>query len=318
MKRKLTLTKQLAYITSLTLLCGVYSLNAQEADYTARHANIPVVTGITSTTATFDIPQGTQVGMMADDRSRTYFEYYKTNQVCIAIYPTPEYCLPKKTQPGTFPVTVNNLAPNTEYSVVYKRDNTIRCITAPCPDNSYTSLIAQFRTSGNNGDTSQSLSSNLRYRSRGAQVVVLQNILIQRGFMFGNATGYFGIATHKAVKGFQRSVGISPTGYVGPLTRAALNGLNINTSVTTEQFEGTITAVSTGCFSDGECSISVDGKKVITTLGWTGGALGSIRGTVQSVGEAETKIGHTAKVFAKKINGGYTLYGSTEYYIEVQ
>ena len=317
MKKKYYLTKQLAYITSLTLLCGVYSLNAQEVNISTRHAPAPIVTNITNTRATFDISQGAQPETPGD-REQTYFEYYKTNKVCIAIFPTPEYCLPKKTQIGVFPVTVNNLAPNTEYSVVFKRDNTIRCITAPCPDNSSTSLVAEFKTSGDEGAATQKITRNLGFRSSGAQVVILQNILIQKEFMAGNATGYFGKVTQRAVKDFQRSAGINPTGYVGLLTRASLNGLNINTSATTEQFEGTITAVSTGCFSDGECSISVDGKKVTTTLGWTSGTLGSIKGSVSSVGEAQSKIGHTAKVFAKKTDNGYTLYGSADYYIEVQ
>ena len=87
---------------------------------------------------------------------------------------------------------------------------------------------------------------------------------------------------------------------------------------TEEFFSGTIQSVSTSCFSDGECSVTIDGKKVVTTIGWSQAVVGSIKGTVSSIGEIETnKIGASAKVYAKKTTDGYTLYGNSAYYIEV-
>lgn len=156
----------------------------------------------------------------------------------------------------------------------------------------------------------------LRFRSRGADVSALQDILRMRGYFSRQSTGYFGITTLKAVKSFQRDMNISPTGFVGPKTREALISM-ANTKE--ETFEGIIQSVSTACFADGECSVTIDGKKVITTIGWSQDVVGSIKGTVSSIGDIETqKIGARAHVYAKKINDGYTLYGNQSYYIEVK
>ena len=71
-----------------------------------------------------------------------------------------------------------------------------------------------------------SLSQNLRYRMRdahtGGQVSLLQDFLANRGFLNSEPTGFFGILTLRAVKDFQKSVGLSPTGFVGPLTRGKI------------------------------------------------------------------------------------------------
>ena len=59
--------------------------------------------------------------------------------------------------------------------------------------------------------------------SRGDDVRLLQNILIARGFLYGDATGYFGILTKTAVIAFQTDAGLPPVGTVGSRTRAILN-----------------------------------------------------------------------------------------------
>jgi peptidoglycan hydrolase-like protein with peptidoglycan-binding domain len=163
------------------------------------------------------------------------------------------------------------------------------------------------------------ITKNLTYKSRGEQVVTLQMILIQQGYLTGSPTGYFGILTFKAVKDFQRAHNINPTGLVGPATRGIMSKLTANSPapVTTESFEGTITAYSTGCFADGECSITVDGKKIVTTLGWSQQIVGKVTG-IPDFGSIANKVGSHAKVYAKKTPEGYTLYGSTEYYVEVK
>jgi hypothetical protein len=72
-----------------------------------------------------------------------------------------------------------------------------------------------------------SLTSNMRYRMRDTQtnggVSELQDFLNTKGFLNYEPTGFFGIATLKAVKDYQASIGLSPTGYVGSLTRAKIN-----------------------------------------------------------------------------------------------
>lgn len=80
---------------------------------------------------------------------------------------------------------------------------------------------------------------------------------------------------------------------------------------------GTITAVNTGCFSDGECSVTVGGQKVILLVGWYQGKVGKIIGA-DSIGDLENYIGATATVFAGKNDAGdYTLLGNEMFYIQV-
>ncbi len=71
---------------------------------------------------------------------------------------------------------------------------------------------------------SASLNTNLYYGlQQNINVKQLQQFLISKGFLTGNATGNFFSLTAKAVKTYQGSVGISATGYVGALTRKAIN-----------------------------------------------------------------------------------------------
>lgn len=274
---------------------------------------VPTVTAVTTTGATVAVPQTVLSGMNAGERAGLYFEYIPTEQVCIMIYPTPAECLPKKTTPGQTTMILSDLKPGTKYNVWFKKDNTIACITTPCPENGIESSTTTFTTLA----TADTFTRNLAYRSRGNDVVLLQDTLRARGYFAGPSTGYFGVLTLRAVKAYQKeAMGIPPTGFVGPLTRASLNASLL---VTAETFEGVIQSVSTACFADGECSVTIGGKKVVTTIGWSQAIVGSIKGTVSSIGDIETsKIGARAKVYAQKTVDGYTLYGNANYYIEVQ
>lgn len=59
------------------------------------------------------------------------------------------------------------------------------------------------------------------------QVLRLQQILTRYPDIYpeGSATGYFGLATERAVKRFQKKNGLEQTGATGPKTRALLNAL---------------------------------------------------------------------------------------------
>lgn len=278
----------------------------------------PTITNVTATSAQVSLSSRILENLSGEDKSRVYFQYHETNQVCIMIYPTPEHCLPKKTAVGVTSATLINLKPNTAYSVVYKMDNTVMCITAPCPGNDFESLIAEFNTLPDASSTpvTGTITKNLGLGSRGKQVTILQTILIQQGYMNGIATGYFGVVTFKAVKAFQRAHNILPIGLVGPLTRKALSGSGVSVGIV-EKFEGTITAYSTQCFVDGICSITVDDKVIVTTRGWSQEIVGKVIG-VDDFGSVEKKIGSRAEVYAKKTADGYTLYGSADYYIKIK
>ncbi|KKU80969.1 MAG: SpoIID/LytB domain protein [Parcubacteria group bacterium GW2011_GWA1_47_8] len=57
------------------------------------------------------------------------------------------------------------------------------------------------------------------------EVPTLQDFLNAKGFLRSEPTGFFGLATFKAAKDYQASIGLTPTGYVGPLTRAKIKAM---------------------------------------------------------------------------------------------
>jgi len=74
------------------------------------------------------------------------------------------------------------------------------------------------------------LSSDLGYRSRdistNGSVSTLQDFLQVNGHLNSEPTGFFGLLTTEAVRGFQRNNGVSQTGYVGPITRAKIQQIS--------------------------------------------------------------------------------------------
>ena len=307
---------------AIAVLIGVTIGSAFATAVAMPNPVVPVVSGITSTTAELSISPAMNVFLNSRGTAAiAYFEYYETNQVCIAIYPTPEHCKPKLTTRGVLSTTITNLKPDTTYSVFLKNENTVRCVTTPCPGNEFVSSEVRFTTLATNSSPSHEIFyRNLHLGSRGNDVLALQTILHTKGYLTVTPSGFYGLKTRAAVRLYQRNdMGITPTGMVGPKTRAALNALDTvdTVSLDEERFTGNITAVSTGCFTDGECSVSVDGKKVVTTIGWTGGPVGTIKGTVTNIGDLESRIGANVNVYALKTTDGYTLYGSSDYYIEV-
>lgn len=312
-----SLTKSL-YAFGIIALISTQTVSAFQPKETARYFNGPTVSSVTDTSAIVSLSPEVLAGIADEEKQGVYFEYSETYQMCIAIYPTPVACLPKKTEVGKTSSTLTNLKPNTSYTVKYKRDNTIRCITTPCPGNEFESLSVEFKTQPVGTATSTpsptGITKNLGLGSWGTQVTYLQNTLIQEGYLKVSATGYFGILTRRAVMEFQRARNILATGFVGPLTRDALQNI---ASPTTATFEGTVTAYSTQCFVDGECSITVDGKKIVTTTGWSQQIVGTVTG-IPDFGSIEQKVGSRATVYAKKTADGYTLYGSADYYIHIQ
>ncbi len=67
-----------------------------------------------------------------------------------------------------------------------------------------------------------SFSRNLTVGSRGEDVTRLQELLIGRGYLASNATGYFGQLTKAALIKLQKERALPATGFFGPMTRAVL------------------------------------------------------------------------------------------------
>lgn len=307
--------KTIFALTVLTFMTSEVTL-AFQAKETSKYFNGPTISSITSTSAELSLSPAVLAEIAPEEKTGVYFEYGETHQVCIMIYPTPESCLPKKTEVGKVTTVITNLKPNTSYTVTFKRDNTIRCITTPCPTNDFQSLSAEFTTKAVDAPVA-AITKNLSLGTTGEQVKLLQTLLAQQGYLKANATGYYGKLTREAVKAFQRSHGLSPVGSVGPRTRALLITMLVTTPDSlAETFTGKVTAYSTACFADGECSITVDGKKVVTTIGWSQQIVGQVRG-VPDFGSIENYVGAEAKVYAKKTDDGYTLYGNADYYVEI-
>jgi len=75
--------------------------------------------------------------------------------------------------------------------------------------------------------TVSSITYTLARGMQNGQVVKLQQVLARYPELYpeGLVTGYFGPATERAVKQFQKKYGLEQVGYVGPKTRALLNSL---------------------------------------------------------------------------------------------
>lgn len=241
------MTKKSLFITSALMVLTFQGALAFQPKETARYFNGPTVDEVTSTSARFSISEVALAGISEDEKLGLYFQYSVPCTAAMDMRST-EACIPKKTEVGKNIIMVTNLKPDTSYTVVYKRDSTIRCIKAPCPGNEFESLAVVFKTSTDGGISTTpatptfptipvpvgnsdnvKITKNLSYRSKGEQVTTLQTILIQQGYLTGEPTGYFGILTLKAVKAFQKAHNINPTGFAGPATRGVLASYKIGT-----------------------------------------------------------------------------------------
>lgn len=88
----------------------------------------------------------------------------------------------------------------------------------------------------------------------------------------------------------------------------------------TKTFSGTVSAVYTGCFYDGICSVTIDGKKIILEidgLSLPSDTIGRLIG-VDSIRDIEGRMGSFANVYAGLTpEGNYTIYGNKDYFVEI-
>lgn len=75
------------------------------------------------------------------------------------------------------------------------------------------------------------LTKNLSKNSKVSEVLKLQQFLYDKGYLGSAPTGFFGVATVKALNQFQVDYKISPTGSTGPKTRSKIQELSCKVKV---------------------------------------------------------------------------------------
>lgn len=91
----------------------------------------------------------------------------------------------------------------------------------------------------------------------------------------------------------------------------------VNGKIKADMFTGKLEEVNTGCFADGECYVTVDGKHVTVIMGWSQETVGTIIGA-PSIGDLESMIGKQVEVYAQEnVDGTYTLYGDVGFYVKI-
>ncbi len=91
----------------------------------------------------------------------------------------------------------------------------------------------------------------------------------------------------------------------------------VDGKIKADMFTGKLEEVNTGCFADGECYVTVDGKHVTVIMGWSQDTVGTIIGA-PSIGDLESMIGKEVEVYARdNADGTYSLYGDAGFYVKV-
>ncbi len=125
----------------------------------------------------------------------------------------------------------------------------------------------------------------------------------------GGGVVYF-FAHHKTVQAARVSTNRAVNPSVGE--NRPLEKLKVAT------FSGKLERVDTGCFSDAECFVVVDGKHVTTMVGWSQAVVGGVLG-VEGIGDLQKYIGKEVEVYAQdRGDGTYTLYGNAGFYVKVK
>jgi hypothetical protein len=77
------------------------------------------------------------------------------------------------------------------------------------------------------------------------------------------------------------------------------------------RFVGTVESIDTGCYADGECSMRIDGRKVVWLRGWSRATWGQVQ-QPPDVGEY---VGKRVEVWCKVEDDHCTLEGNAAYFI---
>lgn len=73
------------------------------------------------------------------------------------------------------------------------------------------------------------------------------------------------------------------------------------------RFSGTVQAIDNGCFADGVCSVTVDGTRIVTLVGWSQDTWGQR--------DPALKEGDAAEAYCRRTAEGCTLNGDAKFYV---
>lgn len=90
-----------------------------------------------------------------------------------------------------------------------------------------------------------------------------------------------------------------------PVSEPITIGVDASGQVLT--LSGQVSSIDNGCFADGECSVSVNGLKVVTLRGWSRAIWGTR--------DVNLALGDRVDVRCRATDGGCTLEGSDEYFV---
>lgn len=205
------------YVECIKAPCDPVSTRIAEAEFTTIKKTAAIVlaldiTDVASTTETVSLNELTRSGLSVNEAARIHFTYKEANIIC------KKDCAMATNKGLT--ASLANLKPGTTYKVRAVKDSSVQCITAPCLTNFVYGDEFTFTTLGT---PSAYITRLLHIGSTGSEVTSLQTFLAAKGFMTATPTGYFGLATMKALKASQKSVDLPPTGSTGPRTRVAIN-----------------------------------------------------------------------------------------------
>jgi hypothetical protein len=79
------------------------------------------------------------------------------------------------------------------------------------------------------------------------------------------------------------------------------------------RFTGTVESIDTGCYADGECSMRIDGRKVVWMRGWSRATWGQ----VQQPPDVGTYVGKRVEVWCHVEEDHCTLEGNAAYFIRL-
>lgn len=149
---------------------------------------------------------------------------------------------------------------------------------------------------------------NLSVTSRGEEVKKVQQFLIDKGFLSGAVTGYFGDLTKKAVQSFQKQNGLPATGAWFALTRQKANGIMpLKVSSSSSALSASMTSLP---------DIGTSQNKTITlTLITQGGILYNQDGTIAcySFEKCKKTVPVGSKIsFKLTVISGYSISGWSE------